>query len=245
MPYLEQIRIAFANRPYRFVIGIYLLSWLVLQLVATVIIYYMTYYMQRPDQIPLVLLAIQGSTLIFLFIWSRVSKRLGKKQVYMLGATFWLLTHIGLYFLTPEMGHLMIPMGIMAGVGLATAYLIPWAMMPDIIEFDEWETGQRREGIFYGFMVFLQKACLAIGIYLVGVGLEWAGYITPTEAVPVPVQPESALWTMRLFMGPIPAVILAASLVLVYFYPITREKHEAVRAALAARKKGDLEAATT
>ena len=208
-----------------------------LQLVATVIIYYMTYFMQRADQIPLVMLAIQGSTLIFLFVWSRVSRRLDKRQVYMMGATIWLLTHIMLYFLTPEMDYLMIPMGVLAGVGLATAYLIPWAMMPDVIEFDEWETGQRREGIFYGFMVFLQKACLAIGIYMVGVGLDWAGYITPTDAVPVPMQPENALWAMRLFMGPIPALILAGSLVVAYFYPITREKHAAVRAALAERKE--------
>jgi len=237
LPYLQQVKLAFANRPYRFVIGLYLLSWLVLQLVATVIIYYMTYFMQRADQIPLVMLAIQGSTLIFLFVWSRVSRRLDKRQVYMMGATIWLLTHIMLYFLTPEMDYLMIPMGVLAGVGLATAYLIPWAMMPDVIEFDEWETGQRREGIFYGFMVFLQKACLAIGIYMVGVGLDWAGYITPTDAVPVPMQPENALWAMRLFMGPIPALILAGSLVVAYFYPITREKHAAVRAALAERKE--------
>jgi GPH family glycoside/pentoside/hexuronide:cation symporter len=104
-----------------------------------------------------------------------------------------------------------------------------------VIEYDELETGKRREGIFYGFMVFLQKACLALGIYLVGLALSGTGYITPTDAMPTPVQPASALEAIRFLMGPAPAVILAASLVLVYFYPITRAEHARVRAALAAR----------
>ncbi|WP_338460804.1 MFS transporter [Synechococcus elongatus] len=37
------------------------------------------------------------------------------------------------------------------------SYLIPWSMLPDVIEWDELQTGQRREGIYYGFMVFLRN----------------------------------------------------------------------------------------
>jgi GPH family glycoside/pentoside/hexuronide:cation symporter len=235
IPYGQQLRIAFANRPYRFVIGLYLLSWLALQLVQTVIIYFLTYYLRRADQIPVVLLAVQGSSFVFLFVWSVLSQRLDKRLVYIIGASLWLLVQMALFFVTPDRFALVIPLAILAGAGVATAYLIPWAMMPDVIEYDEWTTGQRREGVFYGFMVFLQKACLALGIWLVGVALSWAGYITPTDAVPQPVQPENALATIRFMMGPVPAVILAASLVLVYFYPITRREHARIRAALAQR----------
>lgn len=235
IPVREQLRIAFSNRPYRFVIGIYLMSWLALQLVATVIIYYMTYYVGAPGQIPLVLFAIQGSAFVFLFIWSALSRRLEKRSVYMIGATVWIAVHIAIFTIAPGPSPWIVPLAALAGAGAAVAYLIPWAMMPDIIEFDEWETGQRREGVFYGFMVFLQKTGLALGIYLVGIGLEWAGYITPTDAVPTPVQPDGALTAIRWFMGPIPAVILVLSLALAYYYPITRQKHQAMRAALAAR----------
>jgi GPH family glycoside/pentoside/hexuronide:cation symporter len=235
IPYWEQLRIAFANRPYRFVIGLYLLSWLALQLVQTVIIYFLTYYLRRADQIPLVLLAVQGSSFLCLFIWSQVSRRLDKRVVYILGATIWLVVQLALFFVTPERFGWVLPLAALAGAGVAVAYLVPWAMMPDVIEYDELTTGQRREGVFYGFMVFLQKACLALGIYIVGLVLNWTGYITPTDAVPVPVQPESALEAIRFLMGPVPATILAASLVLVYFYPITRAEHARVRAELARR----------
>lgn len=236
IPLRQQLRIAFANRPYRFVVGIYLSSWLALQLVSTVLIYYLTYYMGRREMLPLVLLAIQGTAFIFLFVWSALSRRREKRTVYIMGAALWLAMQMLLYFITPEQGWLVLPVAVLAGAGVAVAYLIPWAMLPDVIEFDEWETGQRREGVFYGFMVFLQKVGIALGVFLVGQALAARGYITPTDAMPVPLQPESALQTIRLFVGPIPALILAGSLALAYFYPITRAKHSRMRQALAARR---------
>jgi GPH family glycoside/pentoside/hexuronide:cation symporter len=238
IPLLRQIKIAFANKPYRYVIALYLFSWLALQLISTVLIYYLTYYIGAPEQLPLVLLAIQGTAFVFLFIWTAVSRRLDKRFVYMIGATIWLAALIALYFITPATKYLILPLSVVAGAGAAVAYLIPWSMMPDVIEFDELTTGLRREGIFYGFMVFLQKTSIAVAIFLVGRGLSLAGYITPTEAVQAPVQPESALASIRLFIGPVPAVILAISLVVVYFYPISRQRHLEAREELASRHGG-------
>ena len=236
IPLWEQVRIAFANGPYRFVIGLYLTSWLALQLVSTVLIYYLTYYLKVPEQIPFTLLAIQGSSFIFLFVWSALSRRLDKRVVYIIGASIWLCVQLALYFVAPDQAHLVIPLGVIAGAGVAVAYLIPWAMMPDVIELDELKTRRRREGIFYGFMVLLQKAGIAVGIFAVGRALSAAGYLVPTDAVPVPVQPDSALQTIRLFMGPVPAAILLGSLALAYWYPITRKRHAQILRVLDKRK---------
>lgn len=236
IPLLEQVRIAFANGPYRYVIALYLSSWLALQIVQAVLVYYFTYYLKVPNQIQWILLAIQSSSFFFLFIWSWLSRRLDKRIVYMIGATIWLFVQIGLYFVRPDQAHLVIPLGVLAGAGVAVAYLIPWAMMPDVIELDELKTRRRREGIFYGFMVLLQKAGIALGIFAVGRALAAAGYIVPTDAVPAPSQPDSALDTIRLFMGPVPAAILFGSLAIAYFYPITRQRHARILAILDRRK---------
>jgi GPH family glycoside/pentoside/hexuronide:cation symporter len=236
MPFRDQIKVAFGNRPYRFVVTLYLFSWLALQLTATVMAYYMTYYMGRPGWLPVVLVSIQLSSFAFVFVWSALSRRLDKRMVYLIGATIWLVVQMGLYLLPPGQIAMLIPLAILSGVGVSTAYLIPWSMMPDVIEFDEWETGERREGIFYGFMVFLQKSGIAVAIWFVGVALAWSGYITPTDAVPQPVQPEGALNAIRMFVGPVPAAILALSLVVAYFYPISRTLHAEMRASLARRR---------
>jgi GPH family glycoside/pentoside/hexuronide:cation symporter len=108
---------------------------------------------------------------------------------------------------------------------VSTAYLIPWSMIPDVIDLDELNTGKRREGIFYSFMVFLQKMGLAVGLFLVGQALEHSGFIERIPGQPIPIQPDSALMAIRFAVGPLPMIILIGGMILTYFYPITHEVH--------------------
>lgn len=238
MPFVEGVKVAFGNRAFRYVTGIYLLSWLVVQTVSTIVIYFMTYWLRRPDMVSVVILSVQGSALIWLFIWTAVSRRVGKKGVYYRGMVFWIVVSFGLFLVQPDWpSWVVIVLGVLAGVGVATAYLVPWAMLPDVIEEDELETGKRREGVFYGFFVLLQKLGLALGLFLVSQALNLTGYITPPANVTAPIeQPDSALFAIRLMIGPVPALILAAGMVLVYLYPITKAKHEATLQELARRR---------
>lgn len=238
MPFLEGLKATFANVPFRYVTGIYLLSWLVVQTVSTLVIYYLTYWLRRPDMTPFVLLAVQGSSLIFLFVWTTLSKRIGKKGVYYAGMIWWIVVSFLLFVVQPTWTPIAIlVLGFCAGIGVAAAYLVPWAMLPDVIEMDELRTGRRREGAFYGFFVLLEKLGLAVGLGMVSLVLGLSGYITPPAGVTTPiVQPNSALLAIRLMIGPIPAIILAAGIFLVYKFPISKADHEAMVRQLEERK---------
>jgi GPH family glycoside/pentoside/hexuronide:cation symporter len=107
-----------------------------------------------------------------------------------------------------------------------------------VIELDELNTGQRREGIFYSFMVLLQKMGLALGLFLVGQALDFAGFLSSEPGQPIPEQPASALLAIRLVVGPLPTVFLLCGLILAYFYPITREVHAEILLQLQERKSG-------
>ena len=238
LPYLEQLKIAFSNRPFLYVIGIYLCSWFAVQNTVAVIPYFVKNWMGMTDADFInVVIAVQVTGLVMLFVWSEVSKRLGKKAVYFMGMTLWIIAEVGLFFLKPGQVGLMYGLAVLAGFGVSTAYLIPWSMIPDVIELDELQTGQRREGIFYGFMVLLQKVGLAIGLFLVGQVLQQAGFIASVAGQPEPSQPASALWAIRLLIGPLPTVVLLLGLVLTYFYPITREVHAEILLKLQERKR--------
>jgi len=239
IPFLEQFKIVFTNRPFLFVIGIYLFSWLAVQITASIIPYFVINCMRLKEaDVPTVMIAVQGTALIMLFVWSNLSKRIGKKLVYFLGMSFWIIAAAGLFFLQPGQLFLMYIMAVMAGIGVSTAYLVPWSMIPDVIELDELQTGQRREGIFYGFMVLLQKFGLAFGLFVVGNALQSAGF---KEAVAgqttLPIQPESALTAIRIAVGPLPTICLLCGLVLTYFYPITREMHAEILLKLRERQE--------
>lgn len=237
LPFLEQLQIVFNNRPFVYVTGIYLCSWLGVQLTAAIIPYFVVNRMGLQDKdIPTLIIAVQGTALVMLFVWSYISQRMGKKAVYFMGMSLWIIAQAGLFFLQPGQVGLMYVLAVMAGFGVSTAYLIPWSMMPDVIELDELKTGQRREGIFYGFMVLLQKFGLALGLFLVGIALEWSGFKETIPGQGIPEQPASALMAIRVAIGPLPTLCLIVGLVLAYFYPITREVHAEILLKLKERK---------
>jgi glycoside/pentoside/hexuronide:cation symporter, GPH family len=238
IPFFTQLKIAFSNRPFLFVIGIYLCSWLAVQITATILPYFVVNCLGLSSEtFTLIALAVQGTALLMLFVWSAVSARVGKKAVYFMGMVLWIIAQAGLFFLQPTQSGLVYPLAIMAGIGVSTAYLIPWSMIPDVIELDELNTGQRREGIFYGFMVLLQKLGLALGLFIVGQALNWAGFIESVPGQPAPVQPALALTTIRWAIGPIPTLALIVGLFLAYFYPISREVHAEILLKLKERQE--------
>jgi glycoside/pentoside/hexuronide:cation symporter, GPH family len=240
MPIMEQLRSAFANRPFLYVVGIYLCSWFSLQLTAAIIPYFAVSWMglQQSDSAT-IMVGVQGSALVMLPVWNLVSQKVGKKAVYFMGTGFWIISQAGLFLLQPGQTAALYLLAVMAGLGVSTAYLVPWAMLPDVIDLDELQTGQRREGLFYSFMVFLQKICLGIALALILQSLEWTGYIPPNAAIAAPIQPPAALLAIRLAIGPIPTISLIGGLILAYLYPITREMHQQILIQLADKKKAD------
>lgn len=237
IPFSEQLKIVFRNRPFLYVIGIYLCAWLGVQLTASILIYFVVSWMGMPESsFPQIAIAVQGTALVMLFVWRQVSDRLGKKTVYFLGMSLWIAAQIGLYRLQPGQIGWLYGLAILAGCGVSVAYLIPWSMVPDVIELDELETGQRREGVFYAFMVLLQKFGLALGLFLVGIVLQAAGFVAQIPGKPVPVQPDSALAAIRFAIAPLPALILSLGMVLAYFYPITKDYHQKIRIELNERR---------
>lgn len=237
VPFFQQLKIVLSNVPFLYVIGIYLCSWLAVQLTAAIIPYFVVSWMRLPDPaITQVILAVQVTALAMLYVWSAVSQRVGKRGVYFMGMGLWIIAQAGLFFLQPNQVILMFVLAVMAGFGVSTAYLIPWSMLPDVIELDELKTGQRREGIYYSFVVLLQKVCLAIAVFLVLKSLDWAGYLKPIANNPPPVQPDAVLFAIRFAIGPLPTLALILGLVLTYFYPITREVHAEILLKLRERK---------
>jgi len=230
-PFLQQLKIAFSNRAFLYVVGIYLFSWLALQMTASIIPFYATFWMGL-DTYFVVALLVQGTAIFMMFFVNQISRRLGKQETFYLGIGLWLGVQLALFFLQPGQTALLYLLCIGASFGVATAYVVPWAMLPDVIELDELQTGQRREGIFYSFMTLLQKIGLAAGLALVGLALDASGFVSEAAT-----QPDSALLAIRVFIGPMPMVLLGLSLVLARLYPITRAAHAAILLQLTERRR--------
>jgi GPH family glycoside/pentoside/hexuronide:cation symporter len=117
-----------------------------------------------------------------------------------------------------------------AGVGLSAAHAIPLAIVPDTLDWDELRTGTRQEAACYAMLTLAQKLLSAGAIALTGVLLSTSGYISAQIAGVA--QPPSALQTIRLLTGLLPAAIFFAGIALSTIYPISREKHRRIVQAL-------------
>jgi GPH family glycoside/pentoside/hexuronide:cation symporter len=228
------LRIIFSNRPYVIVVAIYLFSWLAMQLTASFLSYYVVNYMRLPfAKFALLVLVVQCTALVLLLPAGWLSVRWGKKPVYFIGMIVWLFPQLALIFVPADQFHLVLALAALAGFGTCVCYLIPNAMLPDTIEYDELQTGERRGGIFYGFFVFVQKAGLAVTTYIVGWALQLSGFVS-SKGVDV-VQPDSALLTIRVCVGILPAIAILVGLWFAWLYPITKAKHAEILRQLAAR----------
>ena len=141
-----------------------------------------------------------------------------------------------LFFVQPGQLALLFTLAFLAGAGVSISYLIPWSMLPDVIELDELETGQRREGVFYGVFVFLQKLGMSLGMAASNFALDTAGYVTPVAGAALPVQPAPVQLVLRLFVSAVPAAVLLISFLAVRAYPIDRARHAEIRAVLRERQ---------
>ncbi len=230
---LEALRATLSNGPFRWVMGLYLLSWTAASILAAALVYFANYYLGVPDQANYFVLAAQGSAILFIPIIVWLARRLDKRRAFVIGTLTWILVLLGISALGPHQVALAYALAALAGLGIATAYVVPWSMVPDVTDYDAVKTGQRREGSFYAFASFFQKLATGFAIWAMGLALAFTRYVTPTPREPLPQQPAEVVTAIRLFMGPVPAVLLVLAIFCAWRYPITREQHQALREELA------------
>jgi GPH family glycoside/pentoside/hexuronide:cation symporter len=236
LPAWKSLQLTLSNKPFLRVIGLYLFSWTTASILAAVLVYFANYYLNVPEQANYFVLVSQVCAIAFIPFWVWVSKKLDKRRAFILGMAGWIVSLGGIALIGPQQIALAYLLAALSGSGIATAYVLPWSMIPDIIELDELRSGQRREGSFYAFASFFQKLATGGAIWLLGQALAWTGYITPTQGLPLPNQPPRAVQAIRLTMGAVPLVLLILAIVLAWGYPITREAHRKLREALQERK---------
>ncbi len=233
----DSINATLSNKPFWRVIGLYAMSWTTASIIAAALVYFANYYLRVPEQATYFVLVAQFSALLFVPLWVWTAKKLDKSRAFIIGSFSWLLILMAISGLGPDQITLAYILAALAGAGIACAYVLPWSMIPDVIEFDQLQTGQRREGSYYAFASFFQKLAAGVAIWSMGQALALANYINPSAADPLPVQPAEVIQAIRLFMGPVPAVLLIIAIIFAWRYPITREKHQGLCEELTAEKK--------
>lgn len=228
--FAEGLTILARNRIYRCLVGLYVCSRITMDLVGAIFLFWFTYWIRRPGDFELTLGSLLIAAVASLPFWLWLSRRMDKRTVFLIGTSWWLLAQCLIFAVEPNWSRGAILMvGIAAGIGFAVTDAVPWSMLGDVIDADEIETSERREGIYSGTFSFLRKLAGASAVSLGGIGLELAGYLKDRP------QPASALLAIRLLVGIVPAAFLTLALWIARGYTLDRATHARIRAALDAR----------
>jgi GPH family glycoside/pentoside/hexuronide:cation symporter len=219
MPLKRQLQQVFKNKPFvQYMIMSTIIS-ISFTLLTSLLPYFITYQLLMEEQIPFIMLVLLGTIGLFLLPWRMVSKKMNKGPAYALGLFIASIAIVVAYFLPQGPSPWIYAIAFFAGVGFSAQYVFPWSMIPDVIEVDESQSGERHEGIYFGVNAFLGKITGAIGIAVAGWALDIYGY------VPDAVQTTRALFGIRFFYAIVPVIAFMIALPLLIWYPITREKH--------------------
>jgi GPH family glycoside/pentoside/hexuronide:cation symporter len=217
----ESLRAVIGNPPFLLGLGINLCTWVAIDILQTILLYFLKYCVNREAQSDLLMGAIFVVAILALPLWNRIAARRGKRSTYILGVAFWAGVQVAIITLGPATPlALLLFLCALAGVGVSAAHVLPWSILPDAIEWDEWKTGERHEGMFYSLVTLVHKAAASLAIPLVLLLLEASGY-RPNA----PFQPRAAERAIRLITGPIPAALLGLGIVCAALYPLSRARY--------------------
>ncbi|NOT05836.1 MAG: hypothetical protein HOP27_14675 [Anaerolineales bacterium] len=250
IPFLQTVKTAWSNIPFRFATLLYMLNWITFDLVALVLPFYLVYWISSGDllakatvlgvSLPIesaVFAVLLITAVIALPIWLFVSKKLSKKSAYIVGMVFWAGVQLVIFSIQPGQVSMILLMSFFAGISVSSAHILPDSIFPDVIEWDELRTGRRQEGIYYGVKNFIRKLTGALAIFIGLQVLGWFGYQSPPEGATSFTQSPQTLTAIRFLLGPFGAILLFSAVAMAWFYPLTRERHARIRKLLLRRKE--------
>ncbi len=161
----------------------------------------------------------------------RLVRAVGKKNAFMGFGVIGLVAGIGISMSPPSTPWVSMTFFGIMGVSTAGVNTLMWALEADTVEYGEWKTGVRTEGITYALFSFTRKLGQAIGGAVAAYAIAWGGYVGGAS-----IQDPGALNAIRYASGFIPVVFILIGMLIFFRYPLTERTFSKMVAETQARR---------
>jgi GPH family glycoside/pentoside/hexuronide:cation symporter len=173
-----------------------------------------------------------GTTFLVIPIVTRMSKKMGKKNAFIVSQGISIIGYIMLWFLfVPGKPYMFIFALPFFSFGIGSLFVLMMSMTADVIDLDELNTGLRREGTFGAIYWWMVKFGFAIAGGLSGAIMSLVGFTSGAET-----QPEGAIEGLRAFFSGLPILGTLVAMYVMRNYDVTEERANEIRAELDKRK---------
>ena len=151
-----------------------------------------------------------------------MARHLSKRWVWVIGASSASLLNLVLFFFDVKAVATLSALAFCNGVMGGAVAVMFWSMLPDTVEFGQWRSGVRDDGIVFGLSQLISKAGSGLGVGLIGLLLSAIGYTAGTD------QSAETLQGIRASAFLIPAAASAFSALIIVFYPLDALRHSRI-----------------
>jgi len=162
----------------------------------------------------------------------RLVRTIGKKRGFLGFGALGVLAGVGISVAPPSVPAIPLFFFGLMGVALAGVNTLMWALEADTVEYGEWRTGVRTEGITYALFSFTRKLGQAIGGALAAYAIAFGGYAAGADR-----QTDTALSWIGHSAGLIPAGCMLIGIAIFAKYPLTESTFVAMVAETKARRE--------
>jgi GPH family glycoside/pentoside/hexuronide:cation symporter len=227
-------------REMRLALGLFIANQVAADIFMTVVIFYIKDVMAVDAGLTFVIMAIPLVVAVAAApLWVVIGERMGKRRAYLIAGSYFIIPLVTLLVLPAGQLWLLIVVAVAAGIGMSATQVLPWSILPDVVEVDELQNGVRREGMFFGTTLFLYKVASAVVVGGATAMLGVFGYAESATAA----QPDSALLAVRLLLGIGPAAFMVVAMLFAHALPLSRERFDEVKRQIAERKAAEQAAA--
>ena len=226
----DSMRLLLGHASFRRLTAMYLCGRVSMDLIGAMLIVYFTHYLGRSGDFTWMMLLFLSAVVASLPVWLVLARRVEKFTVFTIGTLWWALGQLVFFAVQPDWPRWVVfAFAPVIALGYAVVDLMPWSMIGEVVDEDELASGERREGIYNGFFMFVRKLAGASGVALAMFVLGRLGYHKGDE------KPAAAVEAIRWLATVVPAALLVLSAWFARGYPLTRAEHARILGELSRR----------
>jgi GPH family glycoside/pentoside/hexuronide:cation symporter len=227
---LTSYKSLFKNAPLLILSLVNLFTFSAFNVKLAVQVYYCQYTLNDITLIPYMGFFSIGCVFIGIAMVPFIVRHIGKKSTYILGSAIWAFADIMAWFFAKDPIS-FIAFACLAFFGTSFINTLNWALVSDAVEYGEWKTGNRSEGLVYSFFTFSRKLSQALAGFIPGLVLSAVGY------VPNAVQSLKTLSGIKGLMFIYPATMAVATIIAMgIFYKLSDTRYNEIVVELNERK---------
>ena len=197
----------------------------------TVGIYYAKDVLGNTNLFIVITVAQTAGMIIAALAVPRAVGAVGKKAIYLAAGSLCVAAGAGIALSPASLPALGIASFGVLGLGTGAIIVVLYAMVADTVDYGEWNSGVRAEGLNYAVFSFTSKVGLGVGGAIAAYTISIGGYTAKS-----PTQSHGALQSIRLAAGGLPAALVLVATAVMVAYPLTERAFRALVADIAQRR---------